>query len=108
MPTILSTSLESRVEHADTVVLNGGATVSGDIVYETAWQRKPVIPTGKYGGTGKAMYKGLSRRLKRSISDMRPEQIGAENTKDGLLRLVDGLEQNFDVNTIITLLKVFC
>lgn len=110
-PSILRTSLESRVrqvEQADIVVLIGGGTGSGDLVYETAWQRKLVIPTGKYGGTGKAMYKGLSRRLKRSISDMCPEQIGGGNTKDALFRLVDGLKENFDVDSIITLLKVFC
>jgi len=110
-PTTLKTSLESRVrqvEQADIVVLIGGNTGSRDIIFEAAWQRKLVIPTGKYNGAGRDMYKALSRRLIRSISDMNPEQLGRGDAKDMLLTYVNELKVHFNVENVITLVKVFC
>jgi hypothetical protein len=109
-PIIMKSSIESRVrqvEQADIVILIGGKSGSGDVVYETAWQRKLVIPSGKHGGSGNTMYKALSRRLKRSITDISPKQIGANN-KDRLFLIVDGLKKDFVVESVVELLNVFC
>ena len=104
--TIEANSEESRprqLESSDVVVLVGGGSGSGDIACEACWQNKLVIPTGAYGGTGRLLFKALSRRLKRTIKEIAPE-----GQQTSLLSSVDALSTRFDLDHILKLIEFAC